>query len=1411
MTAEASEYGGPSKVELEAEEGFSAESEEKDFKKGDGIAAKERAEDPIGGSFMIVNGDSAIVSEEDLDREGTVDPGNGDAIALPCEGNATPDINEKAIVGEEEAADHAVGEGKEEEMEPPPRLDEESCSENLGPDVNAETLLTNSENKIDACNKEQEEKRPATGALLGNSENEAHAFNKEDEEKRPETDAIEEENKEDQFESAENRELSEEQCEDKEAFDNKNKAEADEEEEMLDKKVCSDVADDHNSKVSTDDGVADVRVESDSITGDAKEADTIEEESKEDQFESAENRELNEEQCEDKEVFDNENKEEANEEEEMLDKKVCSDVADDHNSKVSTDDGVADVMVESDSLIESGDAKEADTIEEESKEDQFKSAENRELREEQCEDKEAFDNENREEANEEEEMLDKKVCSDVANDHNSKVNIDDGVADVRVESDSLIEPGDTKEADSQVAVELEANLGNDALKETSEEVEFLSTVKEMEESGALAAEIGHPVEPDALTEAADHPESATPDVVTGATVADKQSEEGTALVAEEPGQVCEESEEHKESEFVAHVEEKQGSETFKNKVEDQPVSNSAVDVEKRPDLLELSSQAQLESTTEGEEKNSENMVTKTMTPESHYTRQEESRSLTVVHNVKPDECSAESVTLPEVEVEKLLPTKDGSESLHTAISTTVTNEAESSNVLNTGEEVTSCDDSNANGTVVTGHSESLGSSKVSHSDQEELLIEVSDNTDDKLVQEAAYDDKASSESATHLVSAADGPLPSGHDLDSEIVEEPVKNDTGGETLYIGSMKTVVSFAHNDTAQENKVCGSTVDTNKDAAFHQIPNSEMQSSSGNVMPETVKATVGSVEGDASINKENDEESVQEEAEPVEESQTSREDPNGWATEGGKIDLVPKRQACYIIKVPRFINDELWTRIQEAQIQLDEKTQSRDSIRVAIQKKKMVTNELWEKLEAARTDERAARSVQNAKRREINNLQSTMSKLKKATSVEDIDELIQSKEQRDQRIESPTEAAVIKHGPKAELDEAFDHKDQIVERLGVLRKELESLGSDVSRAETNTKAAQKDYDDKQQELKVLQEQFKAADEVRQKAYGHWRDLKNESIRKSKYFFTYKDDIKITANYKTSGDKEALRNYCNKQVERIMELWNNNEDFRKHYIESNKNSTLRRLRTLDGRSLGPDEEPPILQTNLNNKLSLASPLVVSKSSAPRVVSEEKALQSVSERGEAEDAEVEKARKKEEQERARKEQEREEEIRREMAAAEKERCRLEQKVKAKEAEERKKRLTQRAQARAESRAVKEAELKDKKRAKKEKKKASVNGEAASGVSENDTVSTADMTTTPEIIREAEVQAATPPRRPLRAAVVLKQHNKAQPIPAALRNKGRRKMLRSWMWAILPCLLVLALFLAGNYISFSFGHIKFGN
>ena len=70
-------------------------------------------------------------------------------------------------------------------------------------------------------------------------------------------------------------------------------------------------------------------------------------------------------------------------------------------------------------------------------------------------------------------------------------------------------------------------------------------------------------------------------------------------------------------------------------------------------------------------------------------------------------------------------------------------------------------------------------------------------------------------------------------------------------------------------------------------------------------------------------------------------------------------------------------------------------------------------------------------------------------------------------------------------------------------------------------------------------------------------------------------------------------------------MELWNNNEEFRKEYIKYNMKSTLRRFRTLDGRSLGPDEEPPALvnvsdyRSNTSAKVNMIE-TVLSRSGGP-------------------------------------------------------------------------------------------------------------------------------------------------------------------------------------------------------------------
>ena len=201
-------------------------------------------------------------------------------------------------------------------------------------------------------------------------------------------------------------------------------------------------------------------------------------------------------------------------------------------------------------------------------------------------------------------------------------------------------------------------------------------------------------------------------------------------------------------------------------------------------------------------------------------------------------------------------------------------------------------------------------------------------------------------------------------------------------------------------------------------------------------------------------------------------------------------------------------------------------------------------------------------------------------------------------------------------------------------------------------------------------------------------------------------------------------------------MKMWNENEDFRKQYVEANKFSTLRRLGTLEGRRLGPDEDPPVIPTRRPMNASsltasrpdvptltsipppvLAAPAPVSaKDSFPVLPSPQNSKRAKSKASgssaqnnnavstsEAEDikqTEKEKARLIEEQlELARKAEElarKEEELRKERAAAEKERLRLEQKAKAKEAEERKRRKAEKEKERAEFKARKETEEREK-------------------------------------------------------------------------------------------------------------------
>ncbi|KAL6656257.1 hypothetical protein ACP70R_007083 [Stipagrostis hirtigluma subsp. patula] len=568
-------------------------------------------------------------------------------------------------------------------------------------------------------------------------------------------------------------------------------------------------------------------------------------------------------------------------------------------------------------------------------------------------------------------------------------------------------------------------------------------------------------------------------------------------------------------------------------------------------------------------------------------------------------------------------------------------------------------------------------------------------------------------------------------------------------------------------------------------------------------------------------------------------------------------------YIIKIPKFAGEDLWAKAQEAEARLDQLTRERDAINIRKQKQRAVCDEYYQKLEVARQELTKARAAHGDKKHDLNSVRSMIGKLNQANSIEEIDEMIAMKENimQHETIPLKEEKLLIKEinelkaqrkqlcsnmGSKAEINEAFHQKDHIHERHKTLKKDSDELFTNLKSLEENKRKIQKSYDDEKAVLKKLNEEYRAANDIRQKAYRDWSEMKAAPRKKNAYFLMYRQDRIAAEEYAASGDMYGLQTHCNKQMERVMEMWNKDEDFRKQYVEANKVSTLRRLGTHDGRRLGPDEEPPVIpvrrpinRSSNPSQFTYTSPdvpistsveapvepatvsVTVEKDSFPVLPSphiskrakskapgssaqNETTTVAVPEREDVKQTEKEKARLMEEElELARKAEElaqREAELREERAAAEKERLRLEQKAKAKEAEERKKRKAEKAQERAEFKARKEAEMKEKKKAKKDKKKGP--SDTASGSGDSNAADTATVDgdkNTSQNPRDTDGPQHMAPRRISRPAAVMKQLNRVEPMPLPLRNRGKRKM-RQYIMVAVAVLSVLALFMAGNYI-----------
>ncbi|XP_042006534.1 CAP-Gly domain-containing linker protein 1-like isoform X2 [Salvia splendens] len=562
-------------------------------------------------------------------------------------------------------------------------------------------------------------------------------------------------------------------------------------------------------------------------------------------------------------------------------------------------------------------------------------------------------------------------------------------------------------------------------------------------------------------------------------------------------------------------------------------------------------------------------------------------------------------------------------------------------------------------------------------------------------------------------------------------------------------------------------------------------------------------------------------------------------------------------FLIRTPRFDDESLREQIRLAKLQVDETTKLRDAVQLKIQEKRANTQIHGIDYEYAKSEGRNARKLVRSKRTEIDSLQSVINKAKNALSIEDIDKQIHNMEHMIQHETLPLkeekqfirEIKQLKQlreqlssnmGSQDEIKKALEQREETEERLKILRKELDVLKSRVVKAEATAVEAGKKYDDENRKVKELQAQFRAANDVRQEAYAQWQDLRKELTKKSKYFFKYKDAAAVASNYAYSRDTEALYLLCMNQVESFMELWNTNPEFRSDYAKFNARSNVRRFGTLDCRSLGPDEVPPVLPSyanergnkrvavstpakvdlapqdptmELNQKIPTEKMTVDSKSikkvtepknqkivNAPAVTVQENGpdTHTVSHL-----ADEEPVKSREEIELIRKA----EELRREEDAAKlKEQCRLEALAKANEARERKKRQAEKMQQRAELKTQKEAEQREKEREKrlrkKERKKAV--GTDANDITNNNCETAASSESAAENnskdvdVKETTTATTKKAQKPWLAA----KHSKGKSIPPPLRNRNKKK-LQQWMWVGITSIIILVLFWLGNMGMFS--------
>eukprot|EP01018_Ginkgo_biloba_P012143 Gb_11565 [translate_table: standard] len=503
-------------------------------------------------------------------------------------------------------------------------------------------------------------------------------------------------------------------------------------------------------------------------------------------------------------------------------------------------------------------------------------------------------------------------------------------------------------------------------------------------------------------------------------------------------------------------------------------------------------------------------------------------------------------------------------------------------------------------------------------------------------------------------------------------------------------------------------------------------------------------------------------------------------------------------FLAKIPRPAEDDIKSQIRHADLQLNQKTQTRESVKAALRMKQADRTKLVQKLKCARDEERSCRDAIQSKFKELEVSKAPLESIRNALSVHEIDKKIHDMQYRiehehftvreqKQMLSDIKQLKVsrtqLPAGPQSQLSELLEQKKQIQEGNKKLKHELDALKKKLFQAERSIEAIKKELLLLDEAAEKLDAERNAANDACQKAYEDLRPLKKQNYEKHIEFYQNKSDIEAAKRFASASDIDELDKLCKTQVERILNMWNKNEEFRKDYMKNSKRIDLKCLvENVNGKSVVTDSQEESLPPKNYYENGRRGDGITHYSHSHEEVNSgqdsfgrnktQKNVTAPQNSGQKLPKQVQEAELETESELQTVVEEEEEDLvkREEEAAKEREKRREEQMAKAKEAEQRKARLAQNAKAKADARAQKSAERKQKEQQKRANKKIAP---AMASMDTADRASLKETKPTVNITRAQKKKRRVPEKSNLRPRIT----------PA---RKTYGKENQRWLWTLLP-------------------------